>query len=65
MQNEQKNLRFDLNQLTTAINNLNFCLIYQDLTDDNLQHYLKKLVETIEKKELSQYILGFFSCIIK
>jgi hypothetical protein len=57
MQNEQKNLRFDLNQITTAINNLNFCLIYQDLTDDNLQHYLKKLVETIEKKELSQYIL--------
>lgn len=57
MQNEQKKLRFDLNQLTTAINNLNFCLIYQDLTDDNLQHYLKKLVETIEQKELSQYIL--------
>jgi hypothetical protein len=57
MQNQQKNLRFDLNQLTTAINNLNFCLIYQDLTDDNLQHYLKKLVETIEKKKLSGYIL--------
>ena len=57
MQNEQKNLKFDLNQITTAINNLNFCLIYQDLTDDNLQHYLKKLVETIEQKELSQYIL--------
>lgn len=57
MKNEEKNLRFDLNQLTSAINNLNFCLIYQDLTDDNLQHYLKKLVETIEQKELSQYIL--------
>jgi len=57
MQNETKNLRFDLNQLTTAINNLNFALIYQDLTDDNLQHYLKTLIETIEKKELSQYIM--------
>lgn len=57
MQNETRNLRFDLNQLTSAINNLNFALIYQDLTDDNLQHYLKKLVETIEQKELSQYIL--------
>ena len=57
MQNETKNLRFDLNQLTRAINNLNFALIYQDLTDDNLQHYLKTLIETIEKKELSQYIM--------
>jgi hypothetical protein len=57
MENEQKNLRFDLNQITNAINNLNFALIYQDLTDDNLQYYLKKLVEIIEKKELSQYIL--------
>ena len=57
MQNEQKNLRFALNQITTAINNLNFCLIYQDLTDDNLQHYLKKLVEIIEQKEITQYIM--------
>jgi disulfide oxidoreductase YuzD len=57
MQNETKDLRFDLYQLTSAIHNLNFCLIYQDLTDDNLQHYLKKLVETIKQKELSQYIL--------
>jgi len=57
MQNEQRNLAFDLNKLASAINNLNFALIYQDLTDDNLQYYLKKLVETIEQKELSQYIL--------
>jgi len=57
MQNEQKNLRFHLYQLTSAINNLHFALIYQDLTDDNLQYYLKTLIETIEKKELSQYIM--------
>lgn len=56
MQNE-RNLRFDLNQLTTAINNLNFALIYQDLSDDNAQYYLKKLIETIEQKEFTQYIM--------
>jgi hypothetical protein len=57
MQNETRNLRFDLNQLTSAINNLNFALIYQDLSDDNSQYYLKKLVETIEKNEITQYIM--------
>jgi hypothetical protein len=57
MQNETRNLRFDLNQLTSAINNLNFALIYQDLDDDNAQYYLKKLVEIIEQKEITQYIM--------
>jgi hypothetical protein len=57
MQNETRNLRFDLNQLTSAINNLNFALIYQDLDDDNAQYYLKKIVETIEQKEFTQYIM--------
>jgi hypothetical protein len=57
MQNETRNLRFDLNQLTSAINNLNFALIYQDLSDYNAQYYLKKLVETIEQKEFTQYIM--------
>jgi hypothetical protein len=57
MQNETRNLRFDLNQLTSAINNLNFALIYQDLDDDNAQYYLKKIVEIIEQKEFTQYIM--------
>ena len=56
-QNEQRNLAFDLNQLASAINNLNLALIYQDLDDDNAQYYLKKLVEIIEQKEFTQYIM--------
>jgi hypothetical protein len=57
MENETKNLRFDLNQLATAINNLNFSLIYQDFADDTSQHYLINLLKIIEQKQLSQYIL--------
>ena len=57
MQNETRNLRFDLNQLTSAINNLNFALIYQDLDDEYAQYYLKKIVEIIEQKEFTQYIM--------
>ena len=57
MENETRNLKFDLYQLSNAVNNLNFALIYQDLSDDNAQYYLKKLVEIIEKKEITQYII--------
>jgi hypothetical protein len=56
MINEKRNLRFDLNQINAAINNLNFSLIYQELNDENTQYYLKQLIENIEKQDLKRYL---------
>lgn len=57
MRNEKRNLRFDLNQINSAINNLNFTLIYQDLDEENTQYYLKQLIENIEKQDLKRYLI--------
>lgn len=57
MKNETRNLRFDLNQINSAINNLNFSLIYLDLDEDTTQYYLKQLIENIEKQDLKKYLI--------
>lgn len=57
MKNEKRNLRFDLNQINSAINNLNFALIYQELEEENTQYYLKLLIENIEKQDLKRYLI--------
>lgn len=49
------NLQFDMHSINSALNHLNFALIYQDMNDDNPQHYLKKLIETINDINFNNY----------
>ena len=55
-QKTKTNLMFDMHTINTALNNLNFSLIYQDMENDNPQHYLKQLIEKINEINFNNYI---------
>ena len=49
-------LQFDIHAINTALLNLNFSLLYNDISEDNAQHYLKKLIERLNNVDFNNYI---------
>ena len=50
------NLLFDIHAINSLLQSLNFSLIYNELENDNSQHYLKQLTERINNINFNQYI---------
>lgn len=50
-------LKFDMHQLNSAINNLNFSLILnENIECENTQHYIKRLIEILEEINFNNYL---------
>ena len=50
------NLLFDIHAINSLLQSLNFSLIYNELENENTQHYLKQLTERINNINFNQYI---------
>jgi hypothetical protein len=56
MKQQTRNLQFDLYKIASAVNNLQFWLIYEGNIDNELIQYdLNKLIETLGKLKLDEY----------
>ena len=49
-------LQFDMHGINSALNNLNFSLLYQDMDEQNPQHYLKQLIDKLNNTDFNKYI---------
>jgi len=49
MKETKKQLQFNLHLLKRAIHNLEWSLIYNDIDNENAQHYFNELKETIKE----------------
>jgi hypothetical protein len=56
MTEQTRNLQFDLYRIASAVNNLQFWLIYKNNIDNEyIQHDLNKLIETLKELKLDDY----------
>ena len=56
MTEQTRNLQFDLYRIASAVNNLQFWLIYKNNIDNEcIQHDLNKLIETLKELKLDNY----------
>jgi hypothetical protein len=56
MTEQTRNLQFDLYRIASAVNNLQFWLIYKNNIDNEyIQYDLNKLIETLKELKLDDY----------
>ena len=55
MKNQTQNLQFDLHRIASAVNNVQFWLIYNDIDNELVQHDLNKLIERLKELKLDDY----------
>ena len=54
--NTKTNLLFDMHDIQSKLQSLNFSLIYQDMENENPQHYLKELIKRLKEINFNKYI---------
>ena len=55
--NSEKGFRFALNRFNSVITDLEFSACYNDLNNENLQHYLLQLISVIVNYDLSIFLI--------
>ena len=55
MTEQTRNLQFDLHRIASAINNLQFWLIYNDIDNEYVQGDLNRLIEQLKELKLDDY----------
>lgn len=59
MTQQTKNLQFDLHKIASAINNIQFWLIYEDdISNPYIQYDLDKLIEQLKTVHFDDYRVG-------
>jgi hypothetical protein len=49
-------LQFEMHMINTALLNLHFSIMYNDINEENPQHYLKRLIERLNDVDFNNYI---------
>ena len=55
MKEQTRNLQFDLHRIASAVNNLGFWLIYNDIDNEYVQGDLNRLIEQLKELKLDDY----------
>lgn len=55
MKNQTQNLQFDLHRIASAVSNLQFWLIYNDIDNELVQGDLNRLIDRLKEIKLDDY----------
>ena len=55
MTEQKQQLQFDLHRIASAVNNLGFWLIYNDIDNEYVQSDLNRLIEQLKELKLDDY----------
>jgi len=55
MTEQKQQLQFDLHRIASAVNNLQFWLIYNDIDNEYVQSDLNRLIEQLKELKLDDY----------